>query len=151
MHDFGERGGCAEARGGGDGARELGELLLGARLEEPEGELGEGDVVGRGDLGEGTGGGGDFGEEGGGIGRGAGCCRGGSWGGGKLCGRGGMREGLWGPMRRGLGRRGGGVRGTLPALACGGDPRTVGGTGRWGRREGLGLEGDGRGGGHDWF
>jgi hypothetical protein len=62
--DFGESGGGGEARCGGDRAGELGELLLGFGLEEPEGELGEGDVVCRGDLGEGLGSGGDGGEEG---------------------------------------------------------------------------------------
>lgn len=62
--DLGEGGGGGEARCGGDRAGELGELLLGFGLEEPEGELWEGDVVCRGDLGEGLIAGGDGGEEG---------------------------------------------------------------------------------------
>lgn len=112
VDDFGEGGGGGESGCGGDRAGEVGEALLGFGLEEPEGELREGDVVGRGDLGEGLISGGDGGKEGVGkrvvVDRGGGGRWRGGWGGGGSgrC----RRSGEGRPRRAGLegdGREGG--------------------------------------------
>jgi hypothetical protein len=105
--DVGEGRGGGEPRGGRDAGGEVGELLLGRRLEEPEGELRIGDVVCRGDGGKGLEAGGDLGKKGVGerveVGEGGGVdvgCR--MWDVG--CGR--RRRGRWASGRGGIGSAG---------------------------------------------